>query len=88
MQVTIEIPDDTPEHMVNHLKNYATKLIDPSYLAIWWNVSDVFDVAENMDIEISVEKAEEVLKYIDHNHDACEGISWYVIESALDRLTE
>ena len=88
MQVTIEIPDDTPEHMVKHLKNYAAKLIDPSYLTIWWNVSDVFDVAENMGVEISVEKAEEVLKHIEHNHDACEGISWYVIEAALDRLTE
>lgn len=86
MQITIEIPDDTPHHLVEHLKHITPKLIDPDYLSTWWNISDVFDAAETMGVDLSVQQAQDVLSFIRANHDASVGVNWEVIELAIERI--
>ena len=48
-----------------------------------WGVEDVMTVAEDMEINISKEKAEEILDKIDHKQSAELGISWDTIECYL-----
>ena len=49
-----------------------------------WHESDVRDVAENMEVELTDEQVYKVMQVVVKAFDANEGISWYSIESAID----
>lgn len=52
-----------------------------------WSLSDIFDVAEEMEIEISEAQAIEVKNLIIENHDANEGINYEVIKDNILTVT-
>lgn len=49
-----------------------------------WYVQDVFEVAENMEVKLTLEQAERVLHIAAKVFDANIGINWEVIESCID----
>jgi len=56
------------------------------YIKITWNVQDVFDKAEEMEVTVTVKQAVALLKKIENNWDADCGISWGDIESGIDDI--
>jgi hypothetical protein len=62
------------------LDEYEGKMTD----AIGWSRDDVLAIANESDIELTDEEADEVLKGIIRAHDASIGINWDVISSHLD----
>ena len=84
MQVTIEIPDDTPAHMVERLKQYAPRLASRDWLSSWWHISDVYDIADNIGIELDSNQAADILEIVGRNEDAEVGINIEVIEFATE----
>ena len=52
-------------------------------MTVLWSVEDIKAQAESMDIELSEEEAEEVLKTAIDNHDANVGINWEVIGTQI-----
>lgn len=51
----------------------------PDTIYIGWSVEDVLSCAEERDYVINKEDALQILHDLDHNHDACYGISWDTI---------
>jgi len=48
-----------------------------------WSADDVKGTAENDDIILTDEQATEIIKSVDHYHDACVGINWDVIQCQI-----
>lgn len=48
-------------------------------ISISWGTDDVLGKAEEMEVEISMEEANEILDIIERQHDATIGINWDVI---------
>ena len=84
MQVTIEIPDDTPAHMVERLKDYALRLVTRDWLASWWHISDVYDIADSIGIELDSNQAADILEIVGRDEDSEVGINHDVIEFAIE----
>lgn len=62
-------------------------------ISIVWNVEDVLNCIEDRNIELkdgketlSDDECFEVLKFVDHGHDANDGINWDTIEWAIEYL--
>mgnify|MGYP003969569103 CR=1 FL=1 len=51
-----------------------------------WHIDDVKDTAEENDITLTDEQATTVIRNVDHQHDACIGINWEVIQCHIDML--
>ena len=84
MQIIIEIPDGTPAHMVERLKDYAPRLATRDWLASWWHVSDVYDIADSIGIEVDSNQAADILEIVGRNEDSEVGINHEVIEFATE----
>ena len=56
------------------------------YIKITWNVQDVFDKAEEMEVTVTIEQAVALLKKIENNWDAEYGVSWADIEAGIDDI--
>ena len=52
-----------------------------------WDLEDIQNQAENMDITLSVEQALEVMYWIAKTHDSNYGINWDSIDSAIQFVT-
>lgn len=57
-------------------------------IEIRWSTEDVLMQADNMNIELTEEQADDILDNIEHHHDACVGINWDVIEFHIDNYIE
>lgn len=55
-------------------------------ICIVWSTQDVLQTAKNMNVDITVEEADDVLMTVEDNHDANYGISWDNIEWAVSDL--
>jgi hypothetical protein len=53
-------------------------------IAIKWSTEDVLWQADNLDIELTKEQAEDILESLGENHDASIGINWDVIASYIE----
>ncbi len=53
---------------------------------ITWCTEDVLETAKEMGVKLTTEEADDVLLTVEHNHDACHGISWDNIEWAIQDL--
>ena len=53
-------------------------------IAVYWCVDDVLTVAEEMNIELTIDEARDILQEVARRHDASIGIDWIVIESHID----
>jgi hypothetical protein len=84
MQITIEIPDDTPANMIERLKDYAPRLATRDWLASWWHISDVYDIADSIGIELDSNQAADILKIVGRNEDSEIGINRDVIEFTIE----
>ena len=78
--MAIEVPT-TARECIEHLE----RLYEPEdkMIMVVWSINDVIDFAESKGIEITEEKALEVLKSIKKNHDCNMGINWDVISCYL-----
>jgi len=56
-------------------------------ISISWSTADVKHQAQQRGITITQEQACDVLNALEHNHDACIGISWDVIDVHLDQYS-
>ena len=54
--------------------------------ALIWTIEDVMREAEEKGIKITKREAETILNQMEHDHDACCGISWQTIDSYLDDM--
>ena len=88
MQIIIEIPDGTPSHMVERLKDYAPRLATRDWLASWWHISDVYDIADSIGIELDSNQAADILEIVGSNEDSEVGINHEVIEFATENYLE
>ena len=57
-------------------------------IEIRWSTEDVLMQADNMNIELTEEQADDILDNMLHHHDACVGINWEVIEFHIDNYIE
>jgi len=48
-------------------------------IEIKWSTEDILAQAENLDIELTEDQADEILESLEDNHDANIGINWDVI---------
>jgi hypothetical protein len=55
---------------------------------IIWSTEDVLQTAEDMDIKLTTEEADDILISVEHNHDACHGISWDTIGWHIQDLVD
>ena len=80
--IEIEIRDDiTPDvEMFKRAKDWAERGVDHDWFASFSHVSDVQEVRQ----DLSDEQARDVLRFMEHYHDANIGINWDFIESCID----
>jgi hypothetical protein len=57
-------------------------LSERQQIAIVWDTSDVHELRP----DLSAEQAWEVLKKVEHNHDANEGINWFLLDFWAEQL--
>jgi hypothetical protein len=55
---------------------------------ITWCTQDVMETAKSMEVKLTEDEANDVLGTVEHNHDACHGISWDNIEWAIGDLVD
>lgn len=49
-----------------------------------WNLDDIYQKAEEMDVELDSNQGGNVLAYLDRNFDANIGINWDIVENAIN----
>jgi hypothetical protein len=79
MKVTIEfeVKDQREEET---LRRYASFLNDPNWIASWWHIDDVQEVASDEELEnFTDEEARRVLRLAKLHHDSEIGINWDVL---------
>jgi len=54
-------------------------------IVIKWSTYDVQFVAENMEIELTEQEADQILEKLEYYHDAELGINWGVIENYIQQ---
>jgi len=65
------------------------KLLDTTKtIYIAWGVEDILDRAEERNLEITDDIAQNILYRMDHRHDCEYGITWTTIDVYLDELEE
>lgn len=52
-------------------------------ITITWHISDVKEVAKDIEVTLTNDEAREILHSLKRNHDACVGINWDVIADAV-----
>lgn len=52
-------------------------------ITITWSTEDVLTRAEELEIDITEEQADQILEKMDREHDATIGINWDVIDTYL-----
>ncbi len=57
-------------------------------ISISWSTNDVLMLADEMQVEITEEQAEEVLDRLVEFHDADVGINWGIIEFYIEEILE
>lgn len=57
-------------------------------IEIKWSTEDVLTQAENLDIKLTEEQADEILESLQDNHDATIGINWDVITCYIEDYIE
>jgi len=55
-------------------------------ITISWSTVDVLAKAEEMDVSLTEEQADEVLDMVERKHDASIGINWDVIEYWINEI--
>lgn len=53
-------------------------------ISLDWSIGDVRSVAEDMDVELSILDAADILQDIYRNHDASIGVNWEVIRTHIE----
>jgi hypothetical protein len=53
-------------------------------IEIKWSTEDVLWQAEQLDLELTEEQADDILEIIEHRHDASVGINWDVISFHIE----
>ena len=53
-------------------------------ISIKWSTEDVLAQADNLDLELTEEQADEILESLEDNHDATIGINWDVISYYIE----
>ena len=67
----------------NHIAQYKDRFIDGDAVAIIWTIEDVLSMADDNEMELSVDEAAEVLARCYHGHDCGYGFTWDLIQHHL-----
>lgn len=70
------------------LRRVRNMLAREEAIADVWNVNDVLDAAERMDVALNREDAQKALQYTEEHFRAQDGINWTVIEEAIGKVLE
>jgi hypothetical protein len=57
-------------------------------IAIKWSTEDVLWQAEQLDLELTEDQADDILESLENRHDASVGINWDVISFHIENLLE
>lgn len=80
---TINVTVTVPTHMSEiEFRSRIAMLASPDWLAEFWSIDDVKEVADNL----SDDECREVLKRVEKNHNAEIGINWDVLEYHADQV--
>jgi len=81
---TINVTVNVPAHMSEtEFRSRIAMLASPDWLATFWSIDDVKEVADHL----SDDECRQVLEQVERNHDANIGINWEVIEFHADQVT-
>jgi hypothetical protein len=81
---TITVTLTVPAHMSEtELRSRISMLTSTDWLASFWSIEDVKEVADHL----SDDECREVLKRVEKNHNAEVGINWDVLEFHADQVT-
>lgn len=56
---------------------------DPDVCDVVWTTEDVM---AQSDKELTVDQARDVLRFLEHHHDAEFGINWFAIDNAIEEV--
>ena len=57
-------------------------------IAIKWSTEDVLWQAEQLDLELTEDQADDILESLENRHDASVGINWDVISFHIENFLE
>jgi len=77
--MSINVPITAKEN-IEHLKKYEP---DTEMIIVVWSKNDIIDYAQSKNVEISEERALEILASIKKYHDCTMGITWDTINCYL-----
>lgn len=83
---TTTSPRELALALANKLKEATTP--NPDEIHIVWSVEDVYEIAKEDGVTLTLEQAREVLKRCKKHHDACFGVSWETIGNHLTDVLE
>lgn len=80
--INLNVPDDFSEFDTSQLIRNCEMLASPDWMAVFWGIDDVKDVAPHL----TQEQFRDVLVTAKNNHDAEVGINWITLETVADML--
>ena len=60
----------------------------PDTITIVWSTDDVAERCRQLDVALTFDEQREVLRLLDHHHDATVGISWDVMDIHIQTVCE
>lgn len=70
----------TAEDIVKKFRNYPP---DKVFALAIWQAEDIHHQATTDGVEVTEDEANDILDSLEHNHDACYGISWDTVSSQI-----
>lgn len=80
--VKLDVSDKLSKFDIQELKRKCEMLADPNWVAVFWGVEDVEEVAPHL----TEEQCREVLRTSARRHNAEVGINWITIETIANML--
>jgi|LakMenE18May11ns_1017448.scaffolds.fasta_scaffold9711344_3 hypothetical protein len=84
-QITLNVPDDAT---VLEAQYELDRAFSPDWMSLQWHISDVQDCVGNDYSPMSDDDAREILRAIEHRHDASNGVNWDTINCHVDMWRE
>lgn len=80
--ITLKVPDNFSDFDASQLVRHCKMLADPDWMAIFWGIEDVKEVAPHL----TDDECRDVLATAESRHDANVGICWITLETIADML--
>jgi hypothetical protein len=84
-QIMVEVPDSVSDECAQYELDRA---FSPDWISLHWHISDVQECVGNDYSPMSDDDAREILRAIEHRHDASNGVNWDTINCYVDMWRE